>query len=353
MLDCYHSINDTGVSCIFTEILRNVDTGIIILDLEAKSIFFKNSHADRILENKESAADDFEKIYCLLQNEIEKLKEPNITRCSRTKNYSDHRVLGYSIYRPPEDNRFVFVFIRDITDQNRLDAIDEAGEIMNNIGYLFSAIRHEIGNPLNSLKMALTVLENNVHRYSKEEIATYFKRIFGEVAKMEALLTSFKNFSMFERPQTQEVDLEIFFNNLLQLLGPDLKKKKIGITVDLPSAARKVASDPRALQHVMMNILANAMDALAGRDNAMIVIRSFARNSLLRLTVIDNGCGMEPELLREAFKPYYTTKQHGTGLGLIISKKLLAQMDSSIEMTSEKGQGTTVILTMPVPANWN
>ncbi|OGR07871.1 MAG: hypothetical protein A2511_11570 [Deltaproteobacteria bacterium RIFOXYD12_FULL_50_9] len=351
MLDCYHTVNDTGVTCIFTEILRNIDTGIIILDLDTSSIFFKNSHADRILENKESEYNDFNKIYHLLRREIEKLRQPGVTRCSRTKKYSDHRVLGYSIYRPPDDQRFVFIFIRDITDKNRLESIDEAAEIMNNIGYLFSAIRHEIGNPLNSMKMALTVLENNIHRYSKEEIATYFKRIFGEVAKMEALLISFKNFSMFERPQTQEVDLQLFFDNLFQLLGPDIRKKGVRVSVDLPGSVRKVMADPRALQHVLMNILANAMDALAGRDNPTLIIKSYLYNSLLRLTITDNGCGMVPELLRDAFKPFYTTKPHGTGLGLVISKKLMAQMDSSIEVTSESGQGATVILTMPIPGN--
>ncbi|MBE9523234.1 MAG: HAMP domain-containing histidine kinase, partial [Proteobacteria bacterium] len=205
----------------------------------------------------------------------------------------------------------------------------------------------EIGNPLNSIKMALTVLKNNLEKFSKEEIKVYMDRMFDDAAKMEALLKSFKNFNMFEKPKTVRVDLEEFFLSLTLLLGADIKKKKIDISIDVLPEGRWVTVDTRALQHVSMNILANALDALDSTKKPSLKIRGEAMGEKVFLSVIDNGCGMPEEMVENAFKPFYTTKPHGTGLGLVISKKMLAQMNCGIKLQSEKDRGTTVTLSMP------
>ena len=332
--------------CIFADVLRDIETGIIILDVVERKIFFRNRHAEKILAPVKNAH-EYDGLYTLLHHELDELEKPGVMRTSKTVIRNDHRVLGYTVYRLEEDRRFVSVFIQDITDQNRLNSIDEAAEMMNNIGYLFSGIRHEIGNPLNSIKMALTVLQNNLKRYSPEEIEVYIKRISGEVAKMEILLKSFKNFNMFEKPKTDVVDLLSFFEDLLQLLGADLKQKRILTTLDLTPEARWANVDARALQHVSMNILANAMDAMEGRQEGALFISSRAHKNVVVLTIRDNGCGMSEELLRDSQKPFFTTKKHGTGLGLVISKKMLAQMNCNLEIESEEGRGTTVTITMP------
>jgi len=337
---------DIKESSIFADVLRDIETGIIILDTQAREIFFRNRHALKILEPVKNAQ-NFEGLSRLLRHELEELEKPGITRTSKTVIRNDHRVLGYTVYRLEEDRRYISVFIQDITDQNRLNAIDEASEMMNNIGYLFSGIRHEIGNPLNSIKMALTVLQNNIQRFSPQEIEVYIKRIGGEVAKMESLLKSFKNFNMFEKPRTDVVDLFSFFEELIHLLGGDLKKKKIRTVLDLVPEARWANVDARALQHVSMNILANAMDAMEGREKGELNIRSMVRRNVVLLSISDNGCGMSEDLLRDAQKPFFTTKPHGTGLGLVISKKMLAQMNCNLEIDSKPGKGTTVIITMP------
>ncbi len=343
--ECSHAFGDQK-ACIFFEIMEKINTGIIILDLGNERVFFKNKHAEKIFKSvKEETS--FQRLYSLLGPEIEEQKKTGTSRRSRTKKIFEHRVLGYSIYRSEDDNRFILVLIRDITDRIRLDSIDEATEMMNNIGYVFSAIRHEIGNPLNSIKMALTVLRNNVYRYSADEREVYFNRIFGEITKLEVLLKSFKHFSMFEMPHTVPLDLDNFFAGFLQLIGGQISSKKIDVFVDLPLEARMVNADARVLQHVVMNIIVNAIDAMEFVIEPSLTIRSFSDDNVVRLCISDNGCGMDEELLADIFKPFYTTKPDGTGLGLVISKKMLAQMNSSIEVCSEKGTGTSVTLTIP------
>jgi len=333
-------------ACIFTDVLRNIDTGLIILDTMEKKVFFKNSHAVKILEPLK-AAQDYEGLATLLCNDLDSLQQPGRTRSRQTIIHYEHRVLGYTVYRIPGDQRHVSIFIQDITDRHRLAAIDEATETMNNIGCLFSGIRHEIGNPLNSIKMALTVLQNNITKYSPEEIDVYFNRISGEISKMETLLKSLKNFSMFETPHTNDIDLTMFFDNLMQLLGAEIQAKKVEFRIDIAPDAKQVMVDPRALQHVIMNLMANAVDAMTETSNPLLQVRSQSRGNVILLSITDNGCGMSEELARDAFKPFFTTKAHGTGLGLVISKKMLTQMHCGIDLTSTKGAGTTFHLTLP------
>ena len=172
-------------------------------------------------------------------------------------------------------------------------------------------------------------------------------RMFDDAAKMESLLKSFKNFNMFEKPKTARVDLEDFYKGLTQLLGADVRKKNIKILIDILPEARWASVDTRALQHVSMNVLANALDALGGAKGPTLKIVGEARRERVFISLTDNGCGMSKELVENAFKPFYTTKPHGTGLGLVISKKMLAQMNCDIRIQSEKDKGTTVTLIMP------
>jgi C4-dicarboxylate-specific signal transduction histidine kinase len=167
---------------------------------------------------------------------------------------------------------------------------------------------------------------------------------------MEALLKSLKNFSMFETPRTSDIDLAMFFDNLMQLLGADIRAKKVEIRIEIAPDAKRIMVDPRALQHVTMNLFANALDAMAETPEPVLLVRSQSRGNVILLSITDNGCGMSEELSRDAFKPFFTTKPHGTGLGLVISKKMLTQMHCGIELVSEKGLGTTFHLTLPKSA---
>lgn len=331
---------------LFSEVLDRIEVGVVILDQLNRQVFYRNRHAGKILDFIKASC-EYDELSLMMMGELEQVKAKGVTSSTQAMVNCDHRSFSYRIHKIEGSQQYLVVVLKDVTDQSRLEAIDEASEMMNNISYVFSGIRHEIGNPLNSMKMALTVLKNNLNRFSKEEISVYMQRMFDDAAKMEALLKSFKNFNMFEKPNTVCVDLETFFESLTLLLGSDVRKKKINISIDILPEAKWVLVDTRALQHVAMNILANAIDALTGVERPTLKIRGEAVGETVLLSIIDNGCGMSAELVQNAFKPFYTTKPHGTGLGLVISKKMLGQMNCGINLQSEEGAGTTITLSMP------
>jgi len=336
----------SGKEKVFCEALDCTDVGVMILDQLNRQVYYHNKIAGKILDFIK-ASYEYEELSLMMMGELEQIKEPGISCSDQAVVNCDHRSFSYRIFKIKWSKQYLVVILKDVTDQSRLEAIDEASEMMNNISYVFSGIRHEIGNPLNSVKMALTVLKNNLAKFTKDEISIYIHRMFDDAAKMEALLKSFKNFNMFEKPDTVSVDLMNFFESLTLLLGADVRKKKIKISIDILPEAKMVQADARALQHVAMNILANAIDALTGVEQPTLKIRGEAVGETVFLSIIDNGCGMSTELAQNAFKPFFTTKAHGTGLGLVISKKMLSQMNCGITLQSEMGQGTTVTLSMP------
>lgn len=236
---------------------------------------------------------------------------------------------------------------RDVTDKLRLESIAEAVNTMNNIGYVFSGIRHEIGNPVNSIKMTLNVLKKNIDKFGKENILEYIDRALSESSRIEYLLKSLRNFNMFERPEMQDVEIGRFMYNFYALILGDSMSKGITVTKAVSEDAGTFYVDPRALQQVLLNIFTNAVDACEESKDPAIDISVSKIPDMIRIRITDNGRGMTEEQQKDLFKPFHTTKRHGTGLGLVICKKMLSNMNCLIEVRSVKGAGATADILIP------
>jgi PAS domain S-box-containing protein len=237
--------------------------------------------------------------------------------------------------------------VRDVTRKKRLESIAEAANLMKNIGYVFSGIRHEIGNPINSVKMTLTVLNKNLETYSRPKVADFLQRALAELNRVEYLLKSLRNFSIYEKPLLAEVRLVPFLDNFLDLVKTDLQKLGIHISRHIAPDVTCTFTDARALQQVLLNLFTNAMDAVHGRPAPTVEIRVDRYDRLVRIVVKDNGCGMTDAEMEDLFKPFLTSKPSGTGLGLVIVRNMLTKLHGSIQIESQKDRGTQVTLLLP------
>jgi PAS domain S-box-containing protein len=236
---------------------------------------------------------------------------------------------------------------RDITEKLRLESIAESVNTMDNIGYVFSGVRHEIGNPINSAKMSLSVLQHKLDAASKSAIRDYVDRALGEIGRVEQLLKNLRNYNLYEKPELEVLNVPDFLGKFLHLITEDFEKKGIAIKHEVKPDSLRITADPRALQQVLLNLLTNAADALSGRSGPEISISASTRSGRALLRVADNGCGMTEKQQQDMFKPFYTSKPHGTGLGLVIVKKMLTRMNGNIEITSTFNRGTTVTIYLP------
>ena len=256
------------------------------------------------------------------------------------------RLLGYSVYKP--DTRYRCIFLRDITEKVRLESIAGAVNAMDNIGYIFSGIRHEIGNPLNSLKMTLSVLTENLNNFSQDNIQKYVDRGLADICRMEYLLKSLKTFSLYDHIEFFDIPLKEFMDKFLSLIKGDFNARGIPILVESRLDIARIRIDKQALHQVLLNIFNNAADALKDQTDPQIKIRAKVRARLLCMTISDNGCGISLDRQKRLFQPFNTSKPKGNGLGLVITRKLLAMMNSDIKITSEQHLGTRVTISLPI-----
>lgn len=239
------------------------------------------------------------------------------------------------------------LMLSDITERRQMEAVIEAANLTKNLGYVFSGIRHEIGNPVNSIKMALSVLQRNLAEYDRETIALFVDRSLQEVTRLEYLLKALKNYSLFERPVMQKLPVGGFITDFIALIQNDFEKHYIKIHRILPHDDLLVLADSRALHHIMLNLITNAADALHDCQNPQIIISARESENHVDIKVDDNGVGISETDQQNLFKPFFTSKPSGTGLGLVIVKKMILAMNGRIAIESYQGMGTTVTITLP------
>lgn len=252
-----------------------------------------------------------------------------------------------SLVRDAGGNPLNYVFVcRDVTETRRLESIAEAVNMMDNVGYIFSGIRHELGNPINSVKTALTVLKQNLGKWQNEQIDVYIGRCLTETARVEYLLRTLKTFSMHENPQMQPVSLADYMKKIVTLISDDFEQRNIRITLSGNEDIGEALCDPRALHQVMLNLLTNSADSFEDDREAEITISLSRENKRIYVSVTDNGAGISDSQKKNLFKPFYTSKPEGNGLGLVIVRSMLGKMNGTISIESTQNVGTSSIFTL-------
>lgn len=238
------------------------------------------------------------------------------------------------------------VVVHDVTDVQRLQSIADSVNFSDNLGHFLSGIRHELGNPVNSIKTALTVLRTNLDDFPREKVADYLDRVLGEVSRIEYLLQWLRSLSVNEVVELGRVELRDFMCEVVALVEPSAQRAGVTLMVgEVPSVA--VVGDVRALYQVMLNLVSNAIEALSGSDDPILRLEATrVDDERVELSVIDNGPGMASEGLALAMRPFYTTKRTGTGLGLVIAQRLLATQGGRLRLASGLGQGTRAVVSL-------
>ncbi len=321
-------------------LLENIDLGIIAFLAREKRIVFQNRAMQNIIAN--GAANDFSQLEKIFLSDPEAL---SAVKPSQHKLELAAKTIGFTIY--PQASGLHWILASEITEKTYAQKIAENTKLIDMLDYTFFNLTHELGNPVNSIKMTLEVLINNFSKYSEATRREYLDNLHGEVNRLEELLKSIKSINMYEQLTVRSTDIRVLLDNLLQLLGPEIEKKHIAVSVACLQPQLYCQSDPRALHQVLLQILGNALTAMAESKNPSLDIRIEASAPLVHIIIKDNGCGIADNKKKELFLTFFTTKPRGIGLGLTIAKKLLTQMNGIIEITSQHRLGTEVRITLP------
>ena len=325
------------------DLFARVPLGIMVLDFNAEQIAFRNPAMDKILASIHPFT------YPRIKEIFALASHPDPEDDPRQQTVTlDGKKIGFSIYSPGPDSRLLLA--SDVSDKSRREQIAASAELMSTIDYTFFNLAHELGNPINSIKMTLEVLINNFEEYDDKTKLEYLANLHSEFSRLEGLLKAIKSFNMFEHLSIRPTNVGALLENLLHLLAGEIEKKHIVVRSVLPADQVLASSDPQALQQVLLNLMSNAIDAMAETSDPQVAIHVGQAGRQVLISIKDNGCGIPDHKKKELFLPFFSGKSQGIGLGLSIVKKLLTQMNATIEISSQQNKGTEVRITLPSPA---
>jgi len=219
------------------------------------------------------------------------------------------------------------------------------------VSRLGSAIAHEIRNPLNYINLTLDHLQASFapeDAEKRERFSSLTKQVKAEVARIEARISEFLNYSRPPQLEPQSVDLLATTRDAVRIFEPQAAESNVAITVEVQGELPKIIADRESLRSAITNLIINGLQAMDGSGGRLaIVLSSEDEPRRARIDVTDNGRGIAPEDISKVFEPYYSTKDTGTGLGLAIVKKAVDDHHGSISVKSKVGEGTTFTITLP------
>jgi len=211
-------------------------------------------------------------------------------------------------------------------------------------------LAHEIRNPLTPIQLSAERVELKLAPKLAQADADMLTRstrtIVNQVAALKRMVDAFSQYARKPEPSLQELDLNALVREVLTLYESLGSSMDVRLADSLPT----VIGDAVQLRQVVHNLLQNAQDALADTKEPRIVVESDRRGEAVRFSITDNGSGFPENLMKRVFEPYVTTKPKGTGLGLVIVKKIVEEHGGEVSIANAAPRGATVTITLPTAA---
>lgn len=206
-------------------------------------------------------------------------------------------------------------------------------------------ITHEIKNPIAVCKGYLDMFDVN----DIEKSSMYVKCLKEEIDRTLELLKDFLNFSKINI-EKEEMDVSMLVDEIYDNFKEYVNTNKIQLTLDNIDDEVYIDGDYKRLKQVFINLIKNSMEAIKEKDinDGQIKLTGKIENNYYKVIVYDNGVGIDDKTIQEMYKPFYTTKQDGTGLGVCFSKEVIDAHKGNIDYYTEFGKWTKVILKFPL-----
>ncbi|WP_099363174.1 PAS domain S-box protein [Fredinandcohnia onubensis] len=234
----------------------------------------------------------------------------------------------------------VQVIIRDISDRIKAEELMIKSEKLSIAGQLAAGIAHEIRNPLTAIKGFLQLFHNDFK--GKQN---YFDIIFSELNRIELILSELLLLAKPSEIKFKNKDIRIILRDVVTLLETQAILQGIQINIDFMNKESIITCDENQIKQVFINLIKNSIDAMEKGGN--IFIRTMVTDDSIYILFIDEGCGIPKSILERIGEPFYTTKEKGTGLGLMVSYNIIENHNGEIKVDSKENEGTTFEIKLP------
>lgn len=335
-----------------------VEEGILVID-ETGTVDYANRAGTAIigLNPKDIGVAVLWKLVPDLARSLDFLREgglaPNIARDVELF-YPEHRWVRLQISRlilGDEAVRFG-VIIRDITDERESTEAMIESERINSIFTLAASVAHEIGNPLNSMKIHLELMNRKLARLElddskKKSLKNSVAVCLEEISRLDDILKNFLGAIRPQKPILAKTNLMEIVFDVLAVQKAELENRNIRCSVKQGKDLPVVLGDMSQLKQLIFNVTKNAMEAM--QDGGLLDIVAETDDAFVNLRVRDTGCGIERDAISKIYEPFFTTKDGGHGLGMMIVMRIMREHGGQVGIDSTPGEGTLVTLQFPRP----
>jgi two-component system sensor histidine kinase HydH len=235
------------------------------------------------------------------------------------------------------------LLIQDLTTQKNLELEIRRNERHTAVGKMAAGVAHELRNPLSSIKGLALLLKSKFELQSSGGEAAEI--LISEVERLDRSISELLDYSRPETLELKKLQLVEPIKKAIRLIRSDAQAERIEIIEKYEDENRVVEGDQDKLTQLFLNLLLNSIQAMQHGGTLTISTQHSADKATV--IVADSGQGIDEVIKEKIFDPYFTTKNDGTGLGLSLSAKIIEDHRGSINIDSDQGNGTTVIVTFP------
>ena len=238
----------------------------------------------------------------------------------------------------------------DITNHRKIEKELRESHKMMSLGRLTASVFHEILNPVNIIAShtQLLLMEAEKGSNTEEDLLS----IQGEIKRIVNITDNLRTLSQNEGNEVVNVEINGLLENTLELINPELNIKSIKPILKLEKGLPEVMAHGSEIGQAFLNIVSNAIEAMPDGGTLTIVTQCVQNKGLplVRISVIDTGCGIANDIIDKIFEPFYSTKKEikGVGLGLSSSYTIINGCGGKLSVESEEGNGATFIIDLPV-----
>ncbi len=240
------------------------------------------------------------------------------------------------------------IILRDITQTRRTEQQTIESERLNALTLLAAGVAHEIGNPLNSLNIHLQLIERQARKLDEAERAELQESVEiarAEINRLDSIITQFLRAIRPTKPQLRPENINSIVEEAVRFFAPEIKDREVVVEQELRSDLPMLELDRDQMKQAFYNVIKNSFEAMKSRG--ILRIRTDMDESHVIVRFTDTGGGISAPNLGRIFEPYFTTKTSGTGLGLLIVRRIVREHGGEMSIESSEGQGLTLTIWLP------
>jgi signal transduction histidine kinase len=253
---------------------------------------------------------------------------------------------------PEKPGLSVLVIVKDVSSAGRLEQNLRRLDRLASVGTVSASMAHELKNALVAIK---TFIGMQIEENHDADLGAIAKR---EMDRVDSILGHMLKFAGPAQPSFATIRLHEVLEHSLRLVQHRVGVRLITFNREFNAASDACRGDDHHLEQAFVNLLFNAVDALGAEgtltistdliaDESQAKLREGSESKLLRVKITDSGTGIAPEHLARIFEPFFTTKPSGTGLGLAVTRGIIAEHRGAIHVESRPGKGTTFTILLP------